>query len=244
MSSCFPICQMGVILGTYRALLGLAVRSITAWHAVDAWERGRREGFCFRDDFPVPLLYGDQKHMLGWAWGSCGVEGCLGLRLSSVEAVLAVFSPLPSPGTESSRNVPCVLPWILGPPAPSGWACEAHEPVSYVPIHTCSHVYAPFSEGASDPWLKLQVGEEVPDDLVSLLGGGLPVCFLTPSCFPLWSCMPVCLPSRTPLASLFRETSVTTWMLSHLVPGCAVNLLTSALAVFPNFILLFSLTSS
>lgn len=61
-------------------------------------------------------------------------------------------------GVESSRNVQCVLPWMLRPPAPSGWAREAHGPVSYVPTHAHSHIYAPFSEGESDPRLELHAG--------------------------------------------------------------------------------------
>lgn len=119
------------------------------------------EGFYFGDDFPAPFLYGDQKHMSG---GRGAVvlravldSGCLVWRL----CWLCSPHPLPA-GMESNRNVRCVLPWILGPPAPSGRAHGAHGPVSYVPTHACSHVYAPFSEGESDPWLKLQVGEGSP----------------------------------------------------------------------------------
>lgn len=58
-------------------------------------------------------------------------------------------------GVESSRNAQGVPPWMLRPPAPSSWAHEAHGPVSYVPTHTHSHIYAPFSVGESDPKLEL-----------------------------------------------------------------------------------------
>lgn len=70
--------------------------------------------------------------------------------------------PLPAAGVESSRNACCVLSWLLGPPVPSGQAHGVHRLGSYVPTHARSHIYAPFSEGESDPWLELQVGEESP----------------------------------------------------------------------------------
>lgn len=120
--------------------------------------------------------------LLYFCIGSCGVSSsmdssCLAWRLSWP---CSPCPPLHGAGVESSRNAQCVLPSILRPPAPSGWGHEAHGPVSYVPTHTHSHNYAPFSEGESDPRLAPQAGEGSPDEWVRLWG--FPIFFLSSAC--------------------------------------------------------------
>lgn len=94
-------------------------------------------------------------------------------------------------GMESSRNAQCVPPWMLTPPAPSGWAHEAHGPVSYVPTHTHSHIYAAFSVEESDPRLELQVGEGSPRQ-VSQFGGFSPFFFSALPGSPYSPALPAC----------------------------------------------------
>lgn len=61
----------------------------------------------------------------GW---SCAVER-RGTRVACVEAELAVLLlPAFRCRRGSQRNVPCILYWTLGPPAPSGRAHGAHGP--------------------------------------------------------------------------------------------------------------------
>lgn len=97
------------------------------------------------------------------------MEGCCGLRLPRVEAALAVFSPPPS-RRGSGIQQECTLRSSLDTWATCTiwWGSWSMGPASYVPTHACSHIYAPFSEGESDPWLELQVGEGSPGKFVSL----------------------------------------------------------------------------
>lgn len=100
---CFPVCQMGVILGMYRAVLGLTVRSVMAGsvQVLRSWG----EGLCLMS------LLCSGTGTAARAGGTRGDGRPHGLRLPCEEAVSPCPSlPLRRAGVEPSRNPQCVPP--------------------------------------------------------------------------------------------------------------------------------------
>lgn len=140
--------------GNLRGCVGISSVVCKAWHPVGAWE-WERGWSSFWDDFPAPLHIGTSSTC--WVLGAMD-SGCLVWR----QPGCVPATPFPPREWNPAGMHVAFFPGYLGHLHRLAGLRGHMGLVSYVPTHACSHIYAPFSKGESDPWLELQMGEESP----------------------------------------------------------------------------------